>query len=612
MADDPLIGKQLDEYRLEALLGQGGMARVYRGLDVRLKRWVAIKVIDARFQTNSKYVMRFEREAQAIAQLEHPHIVRLYRYGEVKGLLYMAMQYIEGASLNHLLATYRAEEEFIEPDEANRIVRQVSLALDYAHHKGVIHRDVKPSNIVLNKQGQAILADFGLALLVDVGTRGEVFGTPRYMAPEQAMSSASTVPQSDLYALGVILYEMFTGQLPFNAEKPLDIAMLHLTEPPPPPREIRPELSPALEAVILKALAKEAQDRYPSGRALADALTQALQSAPNRVLSSLSPANAARLSIPERVEVSLVQRPLPPLPAAISDPPLVETQPPVYTLLESVPEAVKIGSEATPPVLGPTTAAAPASKPSPWPLSIFIGVGVGLLVIGLLLAAGLVVFLGLRSQANHIAAQPLPVETPLLAVASPVATTAGLVESTTSPAALPVEPAAPSPATATPLPQPQLIADSARDFSSSPGVWEYLSSPANENNFKPMKFEERKYGACWYDKDYIRICQGSGHPGNNVDVAWLWKSQASGHVRVLVSTHKIDRGGDGVTILAYPDDTSQSVEGLTLQGKDTEGVTQKVWFETDVGAGDSLIFVMKKNRSVEYDHTAFQVQIYQQ
>ena len=235
MANDPLIGKQLDEYRLDELLGQGGMARVYRALDVRLDRWVAIKVIDASFRDDADYMSRFEREAKAIAQLEHPHIVSLYRYGEVDGVLYMAMRYIEGSALNTLLKSYRQEDKLIPVAEAHRVINQVCQALDYAHGRGVIHRDIKPANIMLDKQGNAFLADFGLALISDVGTRGEIFGTPHYIAPEQAMSSASAVPQSDFYAIGVILYEMFTGELPFEADSALDIAMLHMTEPPPPP-----------------------------------------------------------------------------------------------------------------------------------------------------------------------------------------------------------------------------------------------------------------------------------------------------------------------------------------------------------------------------------------
>lgn len=312
MTDDALLGQQLDEYRIETLLGRGGMARIYRALDVRLKRYVAIKVIDVALRSDSAYTARFEIEAQAIAKLEHPHIVRLYRYGEVEGLLYMAMQFVEGSDLGTVLTSYRQDGEFIEPQDAIRIIRQVCQALDYAHSKGVIHRDVKPSNIMLDKQGQAYLTDFGLALLTEIGTRGEILGSPHYVAPEQAISSAGAVPQSDLYAVGVILYEMLTGQLPFDAAEPLDIAMQHMTEPPRPPGQIRPELGAEIEAVILKTLDKEPAHRYPDGAALADALDRALR---------VTPTQASRLTVHERVALDMGQHPLPPVPAAVATPP---------------------------------------------------------------------------------------------------------------------------------------------------------------------------------------------------------------------------------------------------------------------------------------------------
>ncbi len=381
---DELIGKQLDEYRLEDLLGQGGMARVYRAIDVRLERQVAIKVIDAPFRTDSDYMMRFEREAKAVAQLEHPHIVSLYRYGEIEGLLYMAMQYIEGSTLNALLASYRQEGNLMPVAEVHRVTQQVCQALDYAHSKGVIHRDIKPANIMLDKQGNAYLADFGLALITDIGTRGEIFGTPHYMAPEQAMSSAGVTPQSDLYAMGVILYEMLTGEVPFDAANAMDMALLHMSEPPPPPREINPELSPELEHVILKALEKEPANRYQSGSDLVKATDQALKAGSQVALPLPSP----EMSIPYRVAAGLTERPLPPPPAGT--PPLAATTP----------------VEPSPALSSAQAEAAPTKKRT----LIFAGVGLGLLAAGALLLLLILValFFFMRGRNDDQAAQASP------------------------------------------------------------------------------------------------------------------------------------------------------------------------------------------------------------
>ncbi|MDM8518748.1 protein kinase [Anaerolineales bacterium HSG6] len=273
---ESLIGCELGEYRLEDLLGKGGMARVYRGVDVRLDRTVAVKVIDTPYRGDADYVARFEREAKAIGQLEHPHIVRLYRYDEQDGLLYIAMQYIEGKNLFERMEHYRHKEEFMPAKEIDRLMGAICQALDYAHGKGVIHRDIKPSNIMLDEQRNLFLTDFGLALLTDVGTRGEILGSPHYIAPEQGISSANVVPQSDFYAVGIILYEMLTNEIPFDAPESLDVVMLHMTEPPPPPRQARPALSVELEALLLKTLAKEPAERYPNGEALMEALTPLL------------------------------------------------------------------------------------------------------------------------------------------------------------------------------------------------------------------------------------------------------------------------------------------------------------------------------------------------
>jgi serine/threonine protein kinase len=311
MTQDYLIGMQLDEYRLESLLGRGGMARVYRAVDVNLNRAAAIKVIDIPHRADGEYVQRFKREALAIAQLDHPHIVRLYRYGEVQtgpegdSVLYMAMQFIEGSDLQFVLRSYRKDGELIEWEEAVRIIREVCSALDAAHSRGIIHRDVKPSNIMLDTRARAILTDFGLAMLSTQATRGEVFGSPAYIPPEQAVSSAKAVPQSDLYSVGVILYEMLTGVLPFTAAEPLELALMHMNQPVPSPRKIRPEISEELEAVMLKALSKQPEDRFSNGLALADALEAA-------VSGIHEPVPAAHLSILERVTIAWTVKGVPP------------------------------------------------------------------------------------------------------------------------------------------------------------------------------------------------------------------------------------------------------------------------------------------------------------
>jgi serine/threonine protein kinase len=274
---DPLIGARLGNYQIESSLGRGGMARVYRAVDVTLRRVVALKVIEPDLRDLGSYSARFEREAQAIAALEHPNIVPVYYFGEADGLYYMAMKFIEGVELRVLIDLYEQAGQSLPTADLLRIYEAVGSALDYAHSQGVIHRDVKPSNIMIDRNGQAYLTDFGLALNVGQGTMGEVFGTPHYIAPEQARSSANAVPESDFYSLGVILYELFTGTVPFDDPVPTAVALQHIMKEPTPPHVINPDLPPSLEMVIMKAIAKDPAERYQTGEALSSALRRAVR-----------------------------------------------------------------------------------------------------------------------------------------------------------------------------------------------------------------------------------------------------------------------------------------------------------------------------------------------
>ena len=276
---DSLIGKQLGDYQIRDLLGRGGMARVYTGYDARLDRVAAVKVINSDFSPadQAEYFERFQREARAIARLNHPNIVGVYQFGQYEESYYMAMVFVEGRDLRQILREYSDRFELIPVSDVLNVVRGIGSALDYAHSRGVIHRDIKPSNIMLTAEGnRAILTDFGLALSTSEGTRGETFGSAHYIAPEQAISSAKAVPQSDLYSLGICLYEMLTGKVPFDDPSAMTVALKHLQDPPPPPRSINPKLSAAVEHVLLRAIDKDPAHRYPSGAELTRALEGAI------------------------------------------------------------------------------------------------------------------------------------------------------------------------------------------------------------------------------------------------------------------------------------------------------------------------------------------------
>ena len=271
-------------YRVDRLIGEGGMAVVYVGHDLLLGRDVAIKVLRAQYAVDPQFRTRFRREAQAAAGFSHPNIVDIYDVGEQLGAPYFVMAYVRGQTLKEVIET----EGPFHPDDVAGLLQQLCAALDYAHERGYVHRDVKPQNVLVDPDGHAIVVDFGIAKgladadLTEVGTG---LGTVHYLSPEQASGLMAT-PASDVYAAGVVAFEMLTRALPFDADAPVGIAMRHLHERPPAPSDILPSIPPAVDAVILRALDKDPTRRFPSAGAFARAMTYWRQYRPPAVGSA--------------------------------------------------------------------------------------------------------------------------------------------------------------------------------------------------------------------------------------------------------------------------------------------------------------------------------------
>jgi branched-chain amino acid transport system substrate-binding protein len=269
-----MIGSSVGPYRILERLGRGGMAVVYKAYQPGLDRYVALKILPAHLADEPGFGERFKREARAVAKLEHPHILPVYDYGQEGDLSYIAMRYVEGGTLKGLLG------EPLELPLIVDLIGQIGEALDYAHEHGVIHRDVKPSNVLLDKDNWALLTDFGVARMVEATQQltatGVGVGTPAYMSPEQGQGK-KVDGRSDIYSLGVTLYEMLTGRVPFEAETPLAVVWKHVNEPLPLPSSINPEVPEAVERVVLKAMAKAPEDRYSTAGELAMALQKAVR-----------------------------------------------------------------------------------------------------------------------------------------------------------------------------------------------------------------------------------------------------------------------------------------------------------------------------------------------
>ena len=278
-ARQTLAGTRLGPYEVREPLGRGGMAEVYHGVHTRLGRAVAIKVLPAGLAVHADFRERFEREARAVAALRHTNIVQVYDFGDAAGMYYMVMEYIDGSDLARLLA----ERGQLPLAQVLPLLRDVAAALDYAHGQGLVHRDVKPSNVMLQAASavglgqRAILTDFGIAKILtgagSAATRaGVMIGTPDYMAPEQIRAASEVDQRVDIYALGVMLFQMLTGRLPFAGGNPGEVVQAHLNRPAPNPRTLLPDLPTRVADAVLRALAKDPAERYQTAGTLASAL----------------------------------------------------------------------------------------------------------------------------------------------------------------------------------------------------------------------------------------------------------------------------------------------------------------------------------------------------
>ncbi len=301
---DDLIGTMLGNYRILSPIGQGGMARVYKAYQENLDREVAIKVLPPWYAADRSFVERFNLEARLVARLSHPNIVTVHDANEQNKHLYIVMQYIEGGTLKNRMDALLSERKVMDTTEVVAVFTQLADALTYAHEQGIIHRDIKPVNVLMDHAGRPILSDFGIAKVLASSQMhlthpGAGVGTPEYMSPEQCQGG-SVDGRADIYALGVMLFEAQTGYTPFRNDNYPALAHSHIYEAPPRPRSLNPNIHPAIEHVILKALMKHPQQRFQKASEMIDALKLALTldhpTASHPTTSAQAPAHNARLS----------------------------------------------------------------------------------------------------------------------------------------------------------------------------------------------------------------------------------------------------------------------------------------------------------------------------
>ncbi len=369
-----LTGRRLGQYAILEEIGHGGMANVYRAVQTSIGREVAVKVLPAAFLQDRTFLERFNREVKVIANLKHPRILPVHDFGEEGGLPYIVMAYMEGGTLADYI---RLSQNGLPLNEVVRLVEQISEGLDFAHRRGIIHRDFKPSNVLLDGEGNAYLADFGIAKVSEATahlTGSGIVGTPHFMAPEMS-EAGSLSPLVDIYALGVTLYQMLTGRVPYEAPTPMGVLLAHVSKPVPDVRLLRPDLPDAVQVVVEKAMAKDPQTRYQSARELASDLQAVVSSA----------------GVQTRAETVVAKAPpVPPVPleslATVPDPgtaTLQESLPPAaFPYTEPMPVAPPLPA---PPIAVPV-AAQTARPRRRWLLTDCLAVLVGVVVLAGVLA----------------------------------------------------------------------------------------------------------------------------------------------------------------------------------------------------------------------------------
>ncbi|MFZ1462657.1 MAG: SUMF1/EgtB/PvdO family nonheme iron enzyme [Anaerolineae bacterium] len=582
---DPLIGQQIGKYQIQSELGRGGMGVVYRAYDPDLRRTVAIKILAPQLAADEDFVKRFQQEAIMSANLHHPHVITIYDVGATGDLHYLIMQYLEGATLEHWV---RKNGPMPLAQTAD-VVQQVSQALDYAHDQGIVHRDIKPANIMLSPSGQITLMDFGL-VRAGAGTgltrTGIVMGTPEYMAPEQAQDG-DIDRRTDLYSLGVVIYKLLTGRVPFARTTPVATIFAHVHEAPPPICQVKADLPQPIEAVVSKVLAKDPADRYQRAGELARDFVIASQGHTPPGLSTQAAAPP-----PERTIVADAIAPSP---------------------RKSAPAAKSAASQ---PAARPAT---PASQPFPLPLV------AGLAVLLVVVIAGLGIALsGSGGRQPPTATTVAQGSTPTAGATVPAAaTTAAPVAAPGSdtPTPSPTPTVSPSP---TPTPAPELrIMGAAVNVRSGPDMAYPILARLRKGEKLTItgRYAANETGAWWqfmYNRtpawiaastlitttglvETVPVITGTLKPELGPGSARI--SAQDGMMQLYVPAGPFLRGSTGTDLVADDNEKPQSVLTLSAFWVDRTEVTNGM-FKQFVAAAKFQTTAEKNGQSRVFDPTS--------